>query len=42
MVSAIFFWSVGVIFIITPFINDLLIKKFNPKYNQPYIWERVR
>jgi hypothetical protein len=38
--SAIVFWSLAFFFVALPFINDLLIKHFNPHYIQRFIWEK--
>jgi hypothetical protein len=40
--AAAIFWSFGLIFIILPPVNDWLIKKTNPHYNQPFFWQHFK
>ena len=36
------FWGGTVVFILWPFINDLLIKATNKKYSQALLWQKVK
>ena len=40
--ACIIFWGGAIIFIVWPFINDLLIKVTNKNYKQPLLWEKVK
>lgn len=41
MIAAILFWVFVVLFLLLPFINDLIIKMTNKNYDQPLMWQKI-